>query len=228
MVAAGSRYELPHVPVAVVDRKSNVPPGVLIVVLVVDDVVVLDVELVVGTDVDVLVLDDVLVELLAGTIELVVLELVLDDVVLLDVVDGPPVVVVVDDVGLHAAGSGPTIPGTDAAPAPSASKSATQSTQSTIDAASTIAPPQLDAGKNGFTAGQLDVKPTSDGVVSPAPLHWPSAPPQARQITARFFASAFAICVAALPSPGLGHGFACWPRSRASQHFSIAFARFPR
>jgi hypothetical protein len=234
IVAPTSRNEFPEVPVADVDVKSKPdgpPPGDVVDVDVDDEVLVLDDVLLVAPS-DEVVLPNVIVVVVLGAIELLVLELVLDEVtgaVLDDVVlDGPAVVVVVDELGLHAAGSAPTTLGTDAAPAQSASKSATQSTHSTIDAASTIAPPQLDGGKSGATAGQLDAKPMSDGDVSPAPLHCRSRPPHARQMAACFFSSAFAICVAALPSPGIGHALACWPRIRASQHFSIALARFPR
>ena len=150
IVPARSRNVLPHVPVPAVDRKSSsatvVGGGVDVVVT----VLVEDVDVVAGADVDdVLVVDDSVVvdDVLPGLV-LVLDEVVVGDVVLVDdVVAGSDVL---DDVvvapALQAAGSGSTMPGTDAVPAQSTSKSVTQSTQSTRSVVSKRAPPQLDGG----------------------------------------------------------------------------------
>jgi hypothetical protein len=50
-----------------------------------------------------------------------------------------------------------------------------------------------------------------------------SAPPQALQITWRFFASAFATISPSLPVPS-GQSPSCFPDNRAHQHFASAFA----
>src|SRR5438046_4198083 len=88
--------------------------------------------------------------------------------------------------------------------------------------------PAHEVPPGGVTLGQLAGRPTSAAVASPLPLQARSAPPQARQIAVTFFSSARARTFAALPSPGTGQAFECWPRSRASQHLESAFVVVPR
>src|SRR3989442_4918034 len=83
--------------------------------------------------------------------------------------------------------------------------------------------PAQDDPPGTVTLGQLAAKPICAGVRSSPPPQALSAPPHALQMAATFFCSAAAIAAAALPSPGLGHGFECLPFSRASQHFWSAF-----
>src|SRR5438067_3318026 len=96
-----------------------------------------------------------------------------------------------------------------------ASKSVTQSTQSTSGGSASIVAAQ-EAALGTVTSGQLDAKPIADGERSPLPPQ-PSAPPHDAQMWATLRASAAAIALAALPSPGLGQSFACAPRRRALQ-----------
>jgi hypothetical protein len=180
------------------------------------DVVVLDVLVLVVWDVDVLVEELVEVE-----VELV------DEVLVEEELDVLVVVVVVVWFGLHWMGSGLTNSGTATASIQSVLNTDTQSTQSTMFCALTMAPLQLD-GSKVVTAGQFATNPIAPGVRSSPPPQSLSAPPHALQMDDTFLASAFEMSVVALPSPGSGHGLLWRPLSRASQHFCRAFDRAPR
>jgi hypothetical protein len=231
----------------VLDDEVLVEVEVEVLVVVVDDVLVLlDVELLVEDvlvlvvlDVDVLVVlvvdvlvvvvDDVEVELVDVLVEDdVEVEVVAVDEVLVDVVLVVLVlVVVVVWFGLQTIGSGLTKPGTATASMQSVLKTVTQSTQSTTSWASRMAPPQLDAS-NVVTEGQFPTKPIWAGVTSGAPPQSLSLPPHALQMVEIFLVSALEMRSVAFPSPGSGHGFACSPFRRASQHFWSALERAPR
>jgi hypothetical protein len=159
-VPARSRNVLPQLPDPGVDRKSKPdgpPPDVVVVVDEVLEIVVLELD-VVGASVDVvvddvvaaMVLDDDVVAAIVLDDDVVGGALLVEDVVVVETVVGGPDVDVDEVVGvgpgLHAAGRGPTIPGTDAAPEQSTPKSLTQSTQPRSVVASVTGPPQLAGG----------------------------------------------------------------------------------
>src|SRR5262249_29374324 len=100
--------------------------------------------------------------------------------------------------------------------------SATHVTQVTRSA-SVATGPLHDAPSGTATAGQLLAKPSADGARSSGPPHAWSRPPHALQSRSEARATAVAIAGPAFPSPGSGHGFACAPLARASQHRASAF-----
>jgi hypothetical protein len=227
---------------------------VLVLVEEVDELdVLVDVEVVELVDVEVLDVDDDVLEEVDEVLDVELLELDVDDVlVLVEEVDELDVLIdvevvelvdvdvedeLVDDelldvlvvvawLGLHCAGSGLTNSGTATASMQSVLKVATQSTQATTSCASAIVAEQA-VGSNVVTAGQVLEKPIAAGVRSAVPPHTLSVPPQAAQMVAAFFVSAFQMRSIVLPagSPGLGQSFACRPFRRRSQHFCNAFER---
>ncbi len=164
----------------------------LVVELDVDEVEVDDVE-VDEVEVDDVEVDDVLVEL-------DVLLLVDDELVLL-VLD-----VVVVWFGLQRGSSGLANSGTAAASMQSTLNFVTQSTQSTMSPASTIAPPQLDGmPSNGAPYGQFAGKPMAEDAMSGLPPQTLSVPPHALQMVRTFFVSAFERRRFVFPVASVGH-----------------------